>query len=139
MTIETVSTARSFKRVNLLQRAESALLLGLSVYTFQRLFPHQWLVFWLLFFIPDISLLGYAGSALSKKRAADLYNSFHSYVVPVPLLIAGWALSWSLTTKMALILAAHISFDRMLGYGLKLQDGFCFTHLGMVGMTKRPA
>ena len=34
---------------------------------------------------------------------------------------------------MALIWAAHIGFDRMLGYGLKYPTGFGDTHLGAIG------
>jgi Domain of unknown function (DUF4260) len=36
----------------------------------------------------------------------------------------------------ALIWLAHIGFDRALGYGLKYEVGFSFTHLGRVGKTK---
>jgi hypothetical protein len=33
----------------------------------------------------------------------------------------------------ATIGAAHVGFDRALGYGLKLSTGFTYTHLGRVG------
>ena len=33
----------------------------------------------------------------------------------------------------ALIWAAHIGFDRTLGYGLKSDAGFAQTHLGRIG------
>ena len=35
--------------------------------------------------------------------------------------------------RLALIWAAHIGFDRLLGYGLKYGAGFGFTHLGRIG------
>jgi len=38
--------------------------------------------------------------------------------------------------SIAMIWLAHIGFDRALGYGLKYNAGFGFTHLGRIG---RPA
>jgi hypothetical protein len=32
-----------------------------------------------------------------------------------------------------LILFSHSAMDRMLGYGLKYESGFKFTHLGEIG------
>ena len=32
-----------------------------------------------------------------------------------------------------IILFGHSSMDRMFGYGLKLKEGFKYTHLGMIG------
>lgn len=32
-----------------------------------------------------------------------------------------------------LIWSAHIGFDRLLGYGLKMENGFSETHLGKIG------
>jgi hypothetical protein len=32
-----------------------------------------------------------------------------------------------------IILFGHSSMDRSLGYGLKLNEGFKYTHLGMIG------
>jgi hypothetical protein len=34
---------------------------------------------------------------------------------------------------VAAILAAHVGFDRALGYGLKLPTSFRDTHLGRIG------
>lgn len=34
---------------------------------------------------------------------------------------------------IAIIWAAHIAFDRAVGYGLKYETGFNDTHLGRVG------
>ena len=38
-----------------------------------------------------------------------------------------------LVISVALIWAAHIGFDRALGYGLKHQSGFSDTHPGRIG------
>jgi hypothetical protein len=34
---------------------------------------------------------------------------------------------------IGVILFSHSSLDRMLGYGLKFEKGFKFTHLGEIG------
>lgn len=87
----------------------------------------------LLFFAPDLALLGYAANA---KLGAALYNATHSYTGPLLLLAAALALSEPTATAVAIVWTAHIGFDRALGYGLKYAAGFRFTHLGTVG---RPA
>jgi Domain of unknown function (DUF4260) len=90
----------------------------------------SWLVFALLFLAPDLSFLAYlAGS----RPGAIVYNAAHSYLAPVALLTAGFALEWPLLLSIAMIWLAHIGIDRALGYGLKYQAGFGFTHLGRIG------
>jgi hypothetical protein len=89
----------------------------------------SWLVFVLLFLVPDLSFLAY----LSDSRpGAIVYNAAHSYMVPVALLTLGFAQEWPLLLSIAMIWLAHIGIDRALGYGLKYQAGFGFTHLGQV-------
>ena len=58
-----------------------ALVVGCIAY--QRLYPHHWGVFALLFLVPDISLLGYLRPA--NKTSAAFYNLVHSYVLPLGL------------------------------------------------------
>lgn len=123
----------SIARVNILQRLEAAALLGLNLWGFHDLYPHHWGAFSLLFFLPDLALLGYVKALLAAQQAGDLYNSSHSYILPAVMLIAAWSIHLPLVGELALIWTAHISFDRALGYGLKLQDGFRYTHLGLVG------
>ncbi len=38
--------------------------------------------------------------------------------------------------SLSLIWGGHIGLDRLVGYGLKLQGGFAYTHLGMLGKRK---
>jgi hypothetical protein len=90
----------------------------------------SWLLFALLFLAPDLSFLAYlAGSRLG----AIVYNAVHSYMAPVVLLTTGFALEWPLLLSIAMIWLAHIGMDRALGYGLKYEAGFGFTHLGRIG------
>src|SRR3569623_351207 len=81
----------------------------------------SWLVFALLFFVPDLSFLAYLADA---KFGAMGYNAAHSYMAPVALLTLGFALASPLTLSIAMIWLAHIGFDRALGYGLKYAAGF---------------
>ena len=74
---------------------------------------------------PDLAMLGYLGGA---RVGAAAYNAAHTYAAPA--LIAVAAPVWSLAVPVALVWAAHIGMDRMLGYGLKLPTRFKDTHLG---------
>jgi hypothetical protein len=89
-----------------------------------------WWFFAALFFVPDLSMLGYL---VGSKSGAAIYNFAHSYVTP--LVVIGIGLLWSVPSVLAagVIWVAHIGFDRMLGYGLKYAGGFHSTHLGRVG------
>ena len=88
-----------------------------------------WLVFGLTFFAPDLAMLGYL---IDRRVGAAAYNATHSYAGPALLALGGLTLA-PVTLPFALIWAAHIAFDRALGYGLKSNAGFRFTHLGPIG------
>ena len=90
----------------------------------------SWWVFAILFLVPDISFAGYLAG---PQAGAFIYNVAHSYMAPVALLAAGFASADSLTLSIAMIWLAHIGIDRALGYGLKYEAGFGFTHLGRIG------
>ena len=93
----------------------------------------SWLVFALLFFVPDLSFLAYLADA---RFGALVYTAAHSYMAPVALLTLGFGFASPLTLSIALIWLAHIGIDRALGYGLKYSAGFGFTHLGRIGRQK---
>jgi hypothetical protein len=89
-----------------------------------------WLALVILFLAPDLSMLAY----LAGPRAGALaYNLVHTYALALPLALAGFADGSTIASALALILIAHIGFDRMLGYGLKYASGFSDTHLGRIG------
>ena len=90
----------------------------------------SWLVFALLFFVPDLSFLGYLAG---PKTGTVVYNAAHSYMAPMTLMTLGFGLAAPLTLSIAMIWLAHIGFDRALAYGLKYAAGFTFTHLGRIG------
>ena len=100
-----------------------------------------WLLYVLLFFVPDISFAAYA---LSPRFGALGYNLLHSYALPLLALVVGgvgvhvdlnmplvgWVDASPALLAWPLVWLAHIGFDRMLGYGLKYPSAFKDTHLG---------
>jgi hypothetical protein len=103
------------------------LLLGLFLFTF--LDYSLWLML-VLFFLPDIGMLGYL---LGNKAGALAYNIFHHKGIAVVLFLIGFYLDLNVLQLAGVVLFSHASFDRMLGYGLKYENGFKFTHLGEIG------
>ncbi len=90
----------------------------------------SWWLFGALFLAPDIGFLGYLAG---PRAGAAAYNALHVVLAPAALGLIAWAVGWPLGVSLALIWAAHIQFDRALGYGLKFLTGFGDTHLGRVG------
>ena len=110
---------------NLILRAEGLGVLVAACWAYATL-GGSWWVFALLFLVPDLSMLGY----LRGPGAGALgYNLGHTYLAPLLLLALGHGTGWALGTGLGLIWAAHIGFDRMLGYGLKYPWAFKATHL----------
>jgi hypothetical protein len=90
----------------------------------------SWWIYAILFLVPDLSFAAYLAG---PRAGAIVYNAAHSYMAPVALMTAGFALESPLVLSVALIWMAHIGIDRALGYGLKYSAGFGFTHLGRIG------
>jgi hypothetical protein len=118
----------------LLRLAGAAAMTGAAVVYWKL--GYGWPMFLILFLAPDLSMLGYLAG---RRVGASAYNLAHSYVGPVVLAAVGAFLRPDLwwTAPVALIWAAHVGFDRMLGYGLKYGTGFGDTHLGRVGRLRR--
>ncbi|WP_373060243.1 DUF4260 domain-containing protein [Zunongwangia sp. H14] len=112
----------------ILQLEELAMLM-LGMYAFSYL-GFSWWWFIALFFAPDVGMIGYA---FGNKTGAVLYNVFHHKGLAIMLWILGYAWQEQLLQLIGLILFSHSAFDRILGYGLKYQKGFKFTHLGEIG------
>jgi hypothetical protein len=110
-------------------RLEGLGVLAAAVWAYAELVG-DWRLFAVLFLVPDLSMLGYLAG---RKVGAAAYNAGHSYLGPLALAAAGWTSGKPLLWSIALIWAAHIGFDRLLGYGLKYSTGFGDTHLGRKG------
>jgi hypothetical protein len=108
-------------------RLEGALLLLalIAAYWFLRA---NWILFIVLILSPDLAMLGYLrGTRVGAWR----YNAFHTVVGPV--LLGAVSIRFHNFVPVAIIWAAHIAMYRALGYGLKYEDSFGHTHLGMIG------
>ncbi len=91
----------------------------------------SWWWFAVLLLAPDLSMVGYLKDATGRSRrlqprtlvvVARAAPGRRNPDAVVPLLIGAGSI-W----------LAHIGMDRALGYGLKLEDGFTHTHLGLIG------
>jgi multidrug transporter EmrE-like cation transporter len=87
----------------------------------------------ILFFAPDISMLGYL---INTKTGAVSYNLFHHKGIAILLTATGYFLQQELLISIGILLFAHAAFDRIWGYGLKYSDSFSNTHLGRIGKQK---
>lgn len=113
----------------LLLRLEGACVLAASLGLYHR-YGSGWLLFALLFLAPDLSMLGYL---MGPRVGARAYNAVHTYLLPFVLGGLSLLLNVVWLPGLALVWAAHIGFDRMLGYGLKYPTAFQDTHLGRIG------
>lgn len=96
----------------------------------------SWWLYALVFFTPDLSFAAYLAG---PRNGAMVYNAVHTTVLPAVLAGLGLMLGQPLLLGLAAILAAHIGFDRMMGYGLKYASAFGDTHLGRIGRAKAAA
>lgn len=112
-----------------LTRLEELSLAVLAFYLFTRL-PIHWWWFFVLLLAPDVSMAGYL---LSPRAGAILYDFVHHWAVSVALFVVGGVLGIAWLQAVGLIVFAHSSLDRVLGYGLKYADSFQHTHLGIIG------
>ena len=114
-------------------RADAAAIVVLTLWAVSAT-NSSWKWFVALFLLPDLSMIGYV---FGPRVGAVAYNAGHLYAWPVGLLAAGFALHAPFPTTAALSWIAHIAFDNVLGYGLKLPTGFEYTALGPIGRARR--
>jgi hypothetical protein len=103
--------------------------LGIAALYYQPIHVGWWLLP-ILFLSPDISMLGYA---INTKVGAFVYNLFHHKGLAIIIAAAGFFTGNHMFMFIGILLFAHSSFDRALGYGLKYEDDFKHTHLGWIG------
>src|SRR2546423_13504118 len=110
-------------------KLEEAAMFGFCIYALS-LFHADWWVYLLILLGPDISMLGYL---LNNTIGAVSYNLFHHKGIAIGVFAVGFILKDEWMQITGIILFGHSSMDRMFGYGLKLDQGFKYTHLGMIG------
>jgi len=115
--------------VKTLLKSEELLLFAFALFVFSQL-DYGWGWYALLFFAPDLSMLGYLAN---PRFGAWTYNLIHHKGLSVAVYVLGFALSVPWLMFAGTILLGHSSLDRVLGYGLKHEDAFQHTHLGMIG------
>ncbi len=110
-------------------RIEACALAIAAVVAFSRT-GQSWWLFAGLILAPDLSMLAYLAG---PRPGALVYNAVHVYVGPLVLGGVAFLAASSGALAVALIWAAHIGIDRMLGFGLKHAEAFASTHLGPIG------
>jgi len=90
----------------------------------------SWWYYGLMLIAPDLSMLGYM---FGKKVGAASYNFFHHKGVAAVAIIIGAEMKLTYLLIIGIIIFGHSSMDRIMGYGLKTERGFKFTHLGKIG------
>ena len=114
-------------------RLEAAVELAAASWLYSRT-GVSWYWFIGLFLAPDIGMIGYLAG---PRIGAWCYNAMHTYSIVIPMVIAAWMSSHPFLYAVSLIWCAHISFDRMVGYGLKRPESFQSTYLGSLGKKLR--
>lgn len=110
-------------------RIEGLTVLVLSVYVYFFQLEFSWIAFVILLLAPDLSALGYLKN---NKVGSVWYNLFHTYSIPVLMLIISLLAQSHLFLMISLIWIAHIGMDRVFGYGLKYPAKFQDTHLDRI-------
>ncbi|MBL7920206.1 MAG: DUF4260 domain-containing protein [Bacteroidia bacterium] len=115
-------------------KLEEMAVFALCVFLFSKL-NFAWWWFPALLLIPDIGMIGYL---INPKVGALTYNVMHHRLLAAGIAVYAFTSGSENWKLMAIILFAHISFDRIFGYGLKHSDSFSNTHLGIIGKGKKP-
>jgi hypothetical protein len=110
-------------------KAEEAIMFAFSLFLFNQT-NFSWMWFCILFLAPDLGMLGYL---INTRAGAFTYNLLHHKGIAIFVFMAGFYFAATQLVFAGILLFAHSSFDRMLGYGLKYNDSFQHTHLGMIG------
>lgn len=110
-------------------KLEELFMFLLGIYLFSLL-EFEWWWFLILILLPDIGMVGYV---LNNKAGALMYNIFHHKGFAIAIYFIGIYLSVPLLQLIGIIVFSHASIDRMVGYGLKYEKGFKYTHLGEIG------
>lgn len=112
--------------MKIMLKLEELAMLLLGIFAFSQV-NYSWWWFVGLFFLPDIGMLGYLAG---NKIGAFTYNIFHHKGLAISLFFCGIFLKLESLELAGIILFSHSSFDRIMGYGLKYEEGFKITHLG---------
>jgi hypothetical protein len=96
-------------------KLEELTLVVLSFYLFLAL-EYAWWWFPLLFFVPDVSLLGYM---INRNVGLTAYNLMHHKSLAILLYLGGSFIQLPALQLAGVVLFGHSSLDRVLGFGLQ--------------------
>lgn len=91
-------------------------------------FGGNWWWFALFLALPDLAIIPYGFFAKSSPWPRWIYNTAHTYALPVLLSLIFWPsgpyflFGW----------VVHIALDRLLGFGMKSSQGFKITHFQLL-------
>ncbi|MFJ7753539.1 DUF4260 domain-containing protein [Peribacillus muralis] len=114
--------------VKKLLHTEGLIIFFAMVYVYS-LYDFSWWMFLLLLFSPDVSMVAYL---FDEHAGAKVYNVFHTYTLPIFLILSAIYLRLDVLLMIGLIWTAHIGMDRFFGYGLKYATSFKATHIQRV-------
>lgn len=114
-------------------RVDGLAVLALSIALFSRA-GQPWWLFPLALFTPDVTMVGYA---FGGRVGALCYNLGHAYALPALVLGLGWLTHRPLALALGAVWFGHVGLDRLLGFGLKYDEGFGLTHLGPLARSRR--
>jgi hypothetical protein len=122
-----VQSQNDFSMQNLLKSEEALLsVVGLFLLSYFQM-PFHWAWYILLFFAPDIGMLGYL---FGPEIGGICYNVFHHKGLFASIAAIGLFVGSPMLCVFGILFFSHAAFDRILGYGLKYLSGFKHTHLG---------
>ena len=96
-------------------KLEELAFLVLSFYLFLAL-DYAWWWFPLLFFVPDVSMIGYL---INSKVGALAYNFIHHKALAILLYLFGSLTRLAVLQLAGLVMFGHSSLDRVLGFELQ--------------------
>jgi Domain of unknown function (DUF4260) len=102
------------KQMKTLTKLEELAQILLSIYLFSLL-PFAWWIYPVLFFAPDLSMIGLLAS---KRTGAILYNLFHHKAIGLCAYILGSLAGIPLLSLTGAVMFGHSSFDRVWGFAL---------------------
>lgn len=108
-------------------KIEELAMFALAIFLFYFQLDYAGWLFWALFLVPDLSMIGYL---INTKAGAVTYNFVHHKALAIVLYCTGMYFHNDEIILAGLLLFGHSSMDRVLGYGLKYSDNFKHTHLG---------
>ncbi len=114
---------------NMIKLEELAVFVA-GIYLLYQLPLHlSWWLYLILFFSPDIGMVGYL---INTKVGAITYNLTHHKAVSLTVLAIGIFVGNDTIKLIGFIMLAHSAFDRVLGFGLKYPDNFKHTSVGNI-------